>query len=105
MRADLKKHIIAGFAIAVTVAVLAWLFLPAMPQPPFIRALASMTLGILVAHIVGRAKEYVWDRRHPQTNTVDRADWVATSKGGAAGGLIFMTVWFLASIAKLPIAG
>lgn len=104
MRLDLKKHRVAGFAIAFTVAVLAWFFLPTMQQPPFIRALLSMVIGILVAHMVGRAKEYWWDRRHPG-RTVDRDDWVMTSQGGVEGGLLFAGLWLAASVAGLQIAG
>lgn len=87
MRRDLKLHQIVGLAIALVCAYALFLFTPILP---FFAAL----LGWGLAHITGRLKEYWYDRRTPG-RTVDRADWVATSRGGLYGALLFLLIWAL----------
>ena len=81
LRPDLRKHIIAGLAIGLSVTLCAgpW-------TPPLIAALLGAVAGI----VVGWLKEYFWDKRGH--GTVDRLDYLMTGRaailGGALGGVI-----------------
>lgn len=48
-------------------------------------------VGIAAAVVAGALKE-AYDRLHPDTHTVDKWDFIATSLGGIAGGLFVFAI-------------
>lgn len=73
---DKLYHFVAGFGIAVVVAVAA-LYCGAEHL--------SLALGLAASGLVGWAKEYVYDAKRPGKHVVDRLDFLWTFAGGIVG--------------------
>jgi uncharacterized membrane protein HdeD (DUF308 family) len=76
---DKQAHFLAGYAIAITLAA---------------TSLASAAVAVGSTAAVGGLKE-LWDHYHPQTNTRDVWDFVATALGGVCGVAAFLGIGLL----------
>jgi phosphatidylserine/phosphatidylglycerophosphate/cardiolipin synthase-like enzyme len=90
---DKKLHLIVGVIIAL---VLYALFI----HKGYELAAAK---AIIVTGLVGLAKEYIWDKLHPITHTVDIWDAVYTGLGGILG-IVGWKLLFVLYLSYLPAA-
>jgi predicted membrane protein len=73
---DKQAHFFAGMAIALSAAIF-----------------GHIMIGLVFVVLAGILKEWVWDRMHPETHTIDVLDFTATAAGGLVG-------FFLALLAR-----
>lgn len=98
LRADLKKHVIAGAALALVFtlaigALLAWAA-PLLPAwwPWQAAPIFAALIGFAAAERIGWGKEYAWDASG--RGNVDRDDYLYTGRAALLGAVLGMCVLF-----------
>ena len=100
LRYDLKKHVIAGAALALvftlaTGTLLSWAA-PLLPAwwPPQANPIFAALIGWVLAERIGWGKEYVWDASG--RGNVDRDDYLYTGRAALLGAVVGACVLFAA---------
>lgn len=92
MTTDQRLHLAMGLLIAgvctFLAAMLAHALQPVLPAVlhPLAQPVPAALLGLLAGERAGWVKEYVWDAGG--RGTVDRADYLHTMRGAAAGAML-----------------